>query len=75
MDLQFEVHPVDDQHIYIIFKGQASGLIHFDNYNLFEAFFEGFLNFTESYAEPDLSGKLISQSPLSSAVDAESLRI
>jgi len=75
MDLQYEVHPVDDQHIYIIFKGQASGLIHFNNYDLFEAFFEGFLNFTESYMEPELSDNLIPQPPLPSAINAESLRI
>jgi hypothetical protein len=75
MDLQFEVHPVDDQHIYIIFKGQASGLIHFNNYNLFEAFFEGFLNFTESYTEPDQSETLIPQPTLAPAINAESLRI
>ena len=51
MNQDFEIYSVDDRHVYIVLQGKANGLIHFNDYEMFAAFFEKFFSFIQEYNE------------------------
>jgi hypothetical protein len=51
MNQDFEIYSIDDHHVYIVLRGKAKGLIHFNDYEMFAAFFERFYSFIEEYEE------------------------
>ena len=55
MNQDFEIYSIGDHLVYIVLRGKAKGLIHFNDYEMFTAFFERFYSFFEEYDEHALT--------------------